>query len=87
MDDLRNYIGGQFVAHSSSQWLDNLEGARLTESALSQVTVPQVTMPRDRSLTRVQGHEIRGPVEIDVGDDEPARTRRACDLKGRLQNS
>mgnify|MGYP000005782307 FL=1 len=27
MDDLRNYIGGQFVAHSSSQWLDNLEPA------------------------------------------------------------
>ena len=27
MDDLRNYIGGQFLTHSGGQWMDNLEPA------------------------------------------------------------
>ena len=27
MDDLRNYIGGQFLTHSGGQWRDNPEPA------------------------------------------------------------
>ena len=61
MDDLRNYIGGQFLTHSGGQWMDNPELA--TGSHICRIPLSDAS-DVDAAVDAARGAQPLSPIPI-----------------------
>jgi len=89
MDDLRNYIGGQFLTHSGGQWMDNLEpasGSQICRTPLSNASDVNAAVGAARAAQPAWGalsHSERADWLDRIADALEARYEEIAALESR----